>query len=244
MPMKRTAVQLLEEIRQRSGVSTTHMKDPALLTIINAGWGVLWEVISTANPKRLMTEEAIDIVDGTYKYQLGYVDPGGEQSPYSSYYMSLGFDIVDEQGDRCPMVRMEHFDDREYHEDATSRHDVQYMIVGDYVWLSPKPNWDETDGLIHYYIPSSPQMATSGTGGVVTEVDHVPNEWFEFIRLYALLELADYMQKSTGALMARLEAHRQRISRNCQPSDALHPVRVSKPGARARRRRYPRFGTS
>ena len=233
---------LLSQIRQRTGVVVATVDDPALLTIVNAGIASAWDILVKSNPFRFLDSETIDLVSGTYEYLLGATVYIGEDVPavtVYSYYKSLGFDVLASDANYYPLEQLNKFDDREFVETTSSCHDLQYLLTQTQVLLSPVPGYTRTAGLKHWFINEAPIMATTAYLSVVSSITW-PNDWIEYVRKYASLELADFLGEEVRTKAAALAAHAKRLQESARPSDIVHPKRMSVAGASGRRRRRHR----
>lgn len=213
---------LLDQIRKRSSVEVETVDDDELLDIVNSGLAALHDVIVENGEDFLVETEKVDIVADQAEYSL-----------HADFYRLRGLDILSTSSDYIEVPKVDFRERSQFTESTSGRGDIGFILQNGKVRLMPTPNFDLTDGLQVWYTPAyTPAVAGGNIEGY--------NGWEEFVRNFALAELATFMARESDIYERRIAAHSARIGFAVQKQDRSGPSRMFNPQRQRGRARYPR----
>ena len=164
---------LKNKIRDRGEFyNTAWLTDSELVSHINDSIAALYDFLITIDSGRyLTTSSEISIVAGTRTYDLP-----------SDFYIVVGVDLVDDSH-QSGYRTMSRFNWGERHDNAIrmSEHFARYDILGNKLWIHPKPDW--AGSVVLRYIPVPVELSADED-----TFDSV-NSWTDWVVLDCLIKI-------------------------------------------------------
>jgi hypothetical protein len=207
-------------------VREVYVTDAALTEEINQSIAELYDKLVAASPDYFESSQSVDIVDGTASYALP-----------ADYYKTLGVDVLRSDNTYIALKKY-NLAERNFYDNAggVQREFTVYRIRGSNIVLVPTPNWSETSGLRHLYIPAPSRLSNDSDtfDGIAGWEDWVVYD--VCIKIIGGKEEGDASQFER--LLAKLDA---RITQMARSRDVGEPDSIRDVDAEDAERVWPKY---
>lgn len=203
-----------------------YVSDASLDEEINQSLAELYDKLVGASPDYFESTQSIDVVADTASYALP-----------DDYYKTLALDILRSDSTYGALTKY-NLAERNYdnlYPGATSREWTRYRVRGSYLVLVPTPNWSETAGLRHLYIPAPSRLSNASD-----TFDGIAG-WEDYIIYDVCIKLMAKEESDASQYERLLAKINARIDEMAQSRDVGEPDTIRNLDDEASERLWPRY---